>query len=350
MTHPFDVAADEIGDRLDELVDAAFADLQSQFLVLPRGPSFIEFADFQEAYETLKTETGGFTEFTVERLWSAVAADALALVVVRTMLGFSPPEWAAVAESQTGTALPQGAARALDRRVRQERELFARSGVIQTLTGRRARALLEVAVLLLTEGAPSQRHDMLHRLDKADTADGLASLRNAANLHMPYAMLLYERYLGRPHASHRDAVSELVGDEIENAIEVQLSGRSITYRRTRRAERFPGFQQAPDFFVPTEFVPAVIIEAKLTSDDGTARDKVARLLRLAEIRDERERSGSPSFEVVACVDGRGFGVRRQDMRDLIVAARGKVFTFATLDRLVDATRLHEFASARESAL
>ncbi|MCY3883194.1 MAG: hypothetical protein OXG61_13880 [Chloroflexi bacterium] len=345
MTHPFDVAADELRDRLDELVDITFADLQSQFLVLPRGPGFIEFADFQEAYETLKAETGGFTEFTAERLWSAVAADALALVVLRTMLGLSPAEWAAVAESQTGAALPQGAARTLDRRVRQERELFARSGVMETLTGRRARTLLEVAVRLVTEGAPSQRHDMLHRLDKADTADGLTSLQNAAHLHMPYAMLLYERYLGRPYASHRDAVSELVGDEIENAIEVQLSGRGITYRRTRRAERFPGFQQAPDFFVPTEFAPAVIIEAKLTNDDGTARDKVARLLRLAEMRDERERSGSPSLEVVACVDGRGFGVRRQDMRDLIVAARGKVFTFATLDRLVDATRLHEFASA-----
>ncbi len=185
---------------------------------------------------------------------------------------------------------------------------------------------------------------MLHRLAKADTADGLTSLQNAANLHVPYAMLLYERYLGRPYASHRDAVSELVGDEMENAIEAQLAGRNVTYRKTARAERVEGFEQAPDFFVPTEFAPTVIIEAKLTNDDGTARDKVARLLRLAEMRDERERTGSPSFEVVACVDGRGFGVRRQDMRDLIVATRGKVFTFTTLDRLVDATRLHEFAS------
>ena len=345
MTHPFDVAAGEIGDRVDELVGVTFADLQSQFLVLPRGSGFIEFADFQEAYETLKAETGAFTEVTVERLWSAVVADALALLVVRTMLGFSPPEWAEVAKSQTNTTIPQDAARNLDRRVRQERRLFAGSGVMETLTGRRARALLEVAVLLLTEGAPSQRRDLLHRLAKADTADGLASLQNAANLHVPYAMLLYERYLGRPYASHRDAVSELVGDEMENAIEAQLAGRNITHRRTGRAERVEGFEQAPDFFVPTEFAPAVIIEAKLTNDDGTARDKVARLLRLAQMRDERERSGSPSFEVVACVDGRGFGVRRQDMRDLIVATRGKVFTFATLDRLVDATRLQEFASA-----
>ena len=283
MTHPFAVAASDIDDRVDELVDVTFADLQSQFLVLPRGPGFIEFADFQEAYETLKARTSGFTEFTVERVWSAVTTHALGFVVIRTMLGFSPPEWAEAAESQTDITLPQGAARTLDRRVRQERGLFARAGFLETLTGRRARALLEVAVLLLTEGAPPQRQDMLHRLAKADTADGLASLQNAANLHIPYAMLLYERYLGRPYASHRDAVSELIGDEMENAIEAQLAARNITYRRTRRAERFEGFEQAPDFFVPTEFATAVIIEAKLTNDDGTARDKVARLLRLAAV-------------------------------------------------------------------
>ena len=121
---------------------------------------------------------------------------------------------------------------------------------------------------------------MTHRLAKADTAKGLSSLQNAANLHVPYAVLLYERYLGRPYASHRDSVSELVGDLMENAIEEQLQSRNITYRKTGRAERIEGFDQAPDFFVPTEFAPTVIIEAKLTNDDGTARDKVTRLIRL----------------------------------------------------------------------
>ena len=345
MTHPFEVAGSDLASRLDELVDVTFGDLQSQFLVLPRGPGFIDFADFQQAYEALKVETRGFTEFTIDRVWSALAQDALVLVVVRTILGFSPPEWADVAGSQTGTVLPQGAARTLDRRVRLEREMFAGSSIEQTATGCRARVLLEVAVLLLRDGAPTQPQGMTHRLVKADTAEGLSSLQNAANLHIPYAMLLYERYLGRPYASHRDSVSELVGDLMENAIEDQLRSRTITYRKTGRAERVEGFDQAPDFFVPTEFAPAVIIEAKLTNDDGTARDKVTRLMHLVEMRDERERVGDPAFEVVACIDGRGFGVRRQDMRRLIVATRGKVFTFATLDQLVQSTRLREFASS-----
>ena len=347
MTHPFEIAAGDLGGRLDEMVDVTFRDLQSQFLVLPRGPGFVEFAEFQQAYETLKGKTRGFTEFTIERIWSALATDALVLVVVRTILGFSPPEWADVAGSQTGKVIPQAYARNLDRRVRLKRGMFSGigSGSGQTMAGRRARALLEVAVLLLTDGAPSQPPGMTHRLAKADTAEGLSSLQNAANLHVPYAMLLYERYLGRPYASHRDSVSEHVGDLMENAIEEQLESRTITYRKTGRAERIEGLDQAPDFLVPTEFAPAVIIEAKLTNDDGTARDKVTRLIHLAEIRDKRERAGGQSFEVVACIDGRGFGVRRQDMGRLIVATRGKVFTLATLDRLVQATRLCDFASS-----
>ena len=247
--------------------------------------------------------------------------------------------------SETETEIPQGAVRNLDRRVRQERALFQTSGIEQTVTGRRARTLMEVATQLFLKGAPPQSRGMIHRLAKVDTTDGLSSLQNAANLHIPYAVLLYERYLGRPYASHRDAVSEHVGAAMENAIEEHLATHNITYRKTGRAERVEGFAQAPDFFVPTEFAPAVVIEAKLTNDDGTARDKVARLLRLAAMRDERERAGDTSFEVVACVDGRGFGVRRQDMRDLIESTRGKVFTFATIDRLVRATRLREYVAS-----
>ena len=62
---------------------------------------------------------------------------------------------------------------------------------------------------------------------------------------------------------------------------------------------------------------SVVIEAKITGDDGTARDKVVRIERLTRMRDDRISDGQPDFEVVACIDGRGFGVRREDMRSLI---------------------------------
>ena len=93
-------------------------------------------------------------------------------------------------------------------------------------------------------------------------------------------MLLYERFLGRPFATHRDAVSDLVGEVVESAVEAVLAKGRVSNRKTKRIERITGFDQAPDFIVPNEFNPALIIEAKLTEDDGTARDKVARVQNL----------------------------------------------------------------------
>lgn len=77
----------------------------------------------------------------------------------------------------------------------------------------------------------------------------------------------------------------------------------------------------------------------MTNDDGTARDKVARVLRLAAIRDRLEDTHRPGFEVIACIAGRGFAVRKADMKDLLIATRGKVFTFSQIDRLAECTRL-----------
>ena len=50
----------------------------------------------------------------------------------------------------------------------------------------------------------------------------------------------------------------------------------------------------------------------------------------------------PAYEVVACIAGRGFRQRKQDMRKLIKATRGKVFTLQTLSHLVEHTRLRTF--------
>lgn len=340
MTHPFALSPDELAANLEEAVDATFGDLQPQSLVLPLGENFVGYPDFQAAYETLKQETGGFATLTPERIWNALRENALALVVLRAILGLTPPEWAELARSELGSDLTQNAARGLDARVRRDGAFFQeRCGETDK---QRTDALVSIAVKYISQGAPQNSEGTIHRLEKFDTQAGLQSLRHAAGHHVPYAVHLYERYLGRPHASHRDAVSELVGDMMESAIERRLERQGITFRKTARAESIEGFAQAPDFFVPTETAPAAIIEAKIANDDGTARDKVARILRLVAERDRRERAGESGYEVVACIDGRGFGERRQDMRDLLAATRGKVFTMATLDQLVAHTRLREF--------
>lgn len=57
MPRPFEVEYDYFLSHLDEMVDVTFSDLQSQFLVLPKGSRFIEYSEFQDAYEVLKKFT-----------------------------------------------------------------------------------------------------------------------------------------------------------------------------------------------------------------------------------------------------------------------------------------------------
>jgi hypothetical protein len=114
----------------------------------------------------------------------------------------------------------------------------------------------------------------------------------------------------------------------------------VSYRKTKRAEAITGFDQAPDFIIPDEFNPTVLIEAKLAEDDGTARDKVARVQRLRTLRDESKKT----YDVVACIAGRGFKVRKNDMRRLLQATDGKVFTLESIEHLVEHTRIKDFVT------
>jgi hypothetical protein len=154
------------------------------------------------------------------------------------------------------------------------------------------------------------------------------------------------KYPFRPFAGHRDSVSELVGDNLESAIEEVLTKAGISFRKTKRAERVPGFDQAPDFIIPDEFSPQVIIEAKITEDDGTARDKVTRIQHLGQLSLEGAAADQQKYQVIACIAGRGFGVRREDMKKMLLATRGKVFTLKTLSRLVECSDLAKFRTKK----
>lgn len=249
---PFDCDFDVVQARLDEFVSVVFSSLESEFLILPKGEGFVEYEVFETGYEALKRATAGFTKVTPQVVLPAVHETPIALIVLRSMLGFTPPEWAYMARQRTGVQVPQGAIRSIDRRIRM--------GPLQPLgkgeaTQQRIEPLVEVACQLLSEGAPEIPSERIYRLNKADTRSGLADLQSVAQLGIPYPMLLYERFLGRPFAGHKDSVSELVGDNLEVRIEDVLACAGISYRKTKRAEKIPGFDQAPDFIVPDEFNP-----------------------------------------------------------------------------------------------
>ena len=338
-TFPFEVSLEEILRDPESYVDSVFSCLESEFLVMPKGAGFVEYPVFERGYESLKAATGGFSSFNPEKVYPITLSEPITIVVLRAMLGFTPPEWGYVTTQKTGVQVSQGFIRSLDRKVRMTPETKLNpNGVMKE----RLEAMVQTACQLLSAGAPEVDSDQLHRLNKADTKQGVDSIRNLSRIGAPYAMLLYERFLGRPFAGHRDSVSEIIGDSLESAIEDVLTGAGISFRKTKRAERIEGFDQTPDFIIPSEFNPQIIIEAKITEDDGTARDKVTRIQHLGELSLAGRAEDNPKYEVIACIGGRGFGVRREDMKKMILATRGKVFTAKTLNRLIECTRLKEF--------
>ena len=329
---------------------------------MPKGKGFVEFPVFEDRYEALKRATGGFRNVTADTVVPAVHETPISLVVLRCMLGFTPPDWAYYATRHTGVEITQSSARTLDRNIRINPDsTLPKRG---TLIHRRVRALVTAACHALgagigeqhaetlypdlrpqrdgEAGVPEPQANSLHRLDKADTRSGLVSVQSSAELGVPYPILLCERLLGRPFAGHRDSISELIGNIVGNAIEDLLSRAGISSRKTKRAEKLDGFDQAPDFVVPSDFNPQVVIEAKLTEDDGTARDKVTRIQHLATLSMQDQPPDQPRFEVIACIAGRGLGVWREDMKKLLLATRGKVFTLQDMCEFVSHTRLAEF--------
>ncbi len=339
LKQPFEVPFSEVKAHPESYVTAVFSSLVSEFLIMPKGEGFIDYETFEAGYEKLKQATAAFKRMTVDEILPVAVNHPITIIVLRSILGFSPSEWAYLASQRSGVEITQGFARTLDRKVRMRpTEPLKEQGV----TYERFKVLIEAACELLSEGAPTTDATKLHRLAKADTQNAFTSLRSVSGLGVPYAMLLYERFLGRPFAGHRDSVSELVGDNLESAIEDVLSGAGVSYRKTKRAERIPGFDQTPDFIIPSEFNPKVIIEAKVTEDDGTARDKVTRIQHLGELSLAGQPPDQPKYEVIACIAGRGFGVRREDMRKMLIATRGKVFTLKNINRLVDYTGIHAF--------
>jgi hypothetical protein len=150
-TFPFEAPLDDILEDPDRYVDAVFSCLESEFLVMPKGAGFVEYPVFERGYEALKAATKGFTALDPKYVFPVTVSEPVAIVVLRTMLGFTPPEWGYVTTQKSGIRATQGFVRSLDRRVRMSPETPLRSN---GATKERLMALVETACHLLSEGVP----------------------------------------------------------------------------------------------------------------------------------------------------------------------------------------------------
>lgn len=60
MKYPFEADFSEIEAGPEPFVSAVFSSLASEFLTLPKGEGFVDYAAFETGYEALKKATSGF--------------------------------------------------------------------------------------------------------------------------------------------------------------------------------------------------------------------------------------------------------------------------------------------------
>jgi len=326
-----------------EKAEAVLDTLQSFFIEMPRGSSFCKRDDFARGYKAFRKATRNGADLSGEAVLEAIAQDPRAWVVLRSIVGLSPGEaaWVAIEEAQahgTFLAVKQADARELDAAARRGEQLvFGEHEARRAYQRKRdelVRSIVPLLADILRRPCPPVPEDKVHRFDKIDTKDGQASVQQLIKRGtVPYSELLYERMLGRPYASHRDSVSDIVGKLIENAVQELLDEHHIDGRATRYREVVPGFKQAPDFLIPSDpKLTKVIIEAKLTEDDGTARDKAARVQALRSYEDKRRKD--KRRQILTVIDGRGFSHRPSDLQRIMEACDGQVYTLAQLPKLV----------------
>ena len=66
--YPFEATPEELEANLEGFVDAVFASLESEFLVMPRGDGFIDYPTFEDASQALKQATAGFSRLEPEAI------------------------------------------------------------------------------------------------------------------------------------------------------------------------------------------------------------------------------------------------------------------------------------------
>jgi hypothetical protein len=193
--HPFESTFEQIQADPESFVTIVFSSLVSEFLLLPKGEGFVDYAIFERGYEHLKQASEAFQAITPARILPVTIQQPITIIVLRAMLGFTPPEWAYVTTQRTGIEVSQGFTRSLDRKVRMRPTAPLKE---DGLTYERLKALVHVACQLLNKGAPKTATNRLHRLDKADTKGGAESLCMLTSIGVPYAMLLLRAFSRTP--------------------------------------------------------------------------------------------------------------------------------------------------------
>ena len=299
---------------------------------------------FTEDYEALASATAGFTRTDAQTLATAIASTPRALAPLRMILGLTYSELAvAIKLLDASFTVTAGALKNFERG-EHSRGLTARQEKMLAPIAETISAVMNRDILQVPDGASAHFHS---KLDKRDTVDGWSSV--AANaLGVPYAALLYQRYVGGVWRQVQDAYSEVKGDALlEYPLRALLTQNNIPHHHTKSGasgaeatmERY-GVSPGPDFVVPDES-PTLVIEAKVGEDGGTVRDKAARIQALAEAATSR------GLTTCALIDGKGWSERPTALLDVVLATQGRTYTLSTLSHLLELPEIKALAASRK---
>ncbi len=71
----------------EPLIAEVFDELESNFVEMPRGAGFTDYAVWERGYQVLKRATGGFTNVASDTVRAAVVEAPISFVVFRAILG-----------------------------------------------------------------------------------------------------------------------------------------------------------------------------------------------------------------------------------------------------------------------
>ena len=310
--------------------------LRTYFFIIPWDTSVvIDEATFKKLYQVAEEHTHKFSVVDKDTIMRVLRSEPRTVIVFRMILGYTAGELAFMLQEHYGEKIRKDDISVVE---------HLGNNAPRTSLRRFMRAVPSMADFIyravkgeipeLPEGIDTAL--FRPRTYKIDTREGWESVEKAAKEGVSYADLLYQRYIGGAFRQVRDMSSSIKGDVLQGPLEKLFKEHGIPYYHTKPRERIPNWELAPDFFIPNTMSPEVVIEAKVTEDGGTARDKASRIEKLARIAREK------GVILIAVVDGKGFTRIRDALAPIILNSGGLVFSYSNLHEILDVPAIAKY--------
>jgi len=305
--------------------------LQAYFEVVPWDQEVMyEVETFERIYRFVEEKTGAFRRVKPETIATVLQENPCAILIFRLVLGYSFDEIELILQKRFGVSFGKDKLREIEQRCEQATASLLkqwREKVVPILSTFFFRAVYGETFAKL-EGISEASFRRRAKVLKLDPARGWESVSEMASGGVAFVDLLYQRYVGGTVRQALDMGSALKADILEEPIRSLFSGQRIPFYQTRPRERIEGWEQAPDFLIPSKELAEVVIEAKVAEDGGTARDKASRIERLARIAEAK------NAVCIAVIDGKGFRRINDVLVPILANCKGKVFSYSNLRELL----------------